>query len=122
MANELTLNASVEYLDSTDSQTSLEIADLLRTVSAKKFFKGKQSVATAEEALVLGDITTRAWCMLINRDSTNFINVKTGTGGTIFAKMLAGEFCFLRLGSGAQSPFVIADTAACEMEIILFDL
>lgn len=122
MANELTLNASIEYSDSVDVEASAAITDLLRTLTTSKVLKTKQSVGTSEEALIVGDISTRAWCMLINRDTTNFINVKTGTGGTIFAKLLAGEFCLLRLGSGAQSPFVIADTASCELEILICDL
>jgi hypothetical protein len=122
MANELTISASLEYSDDVDVEASASITELLRTLTTKKVLKTKQSVGTSEEALIIGDISTRAWCMLINRDPTNFINVKVATGGAIFAKLLAGEFCLLRLGSGAQSPFVIADTASCELEIVICDL
>jgi len=122
MSNELTLNCSLEYEDADGMTLSSEIVALLRTLTTDKAVKFKQSVGTSEEALVLGDIATRAWCLLINRDSTNYIEVKTGTSGTVFAKLLAGEFCFLRLGSGAQSPYVTANTASCELEGIICDL
>lgn len=122
MANELTISASIDYADDVDVEASASISELIRTLTTKKVLKTKQTVGITEEALILGDISTRAWCMLINRDPTNFINVKVATSGAIFAKLLAGEFCLLRLGSGAQSPFVIADTAICELEILLCDL
>jgi hypothetical protein len=61
-------------------------------------------------------VTAPGWVLVVNRDLTNFVSVKTGTGGVIFAKLLPREFCLLRLGSGAQAPWVIADTAPCKIE------
>ncbi len=126
MSNELTLAASIEYDDGlvTDSLSILS-GDDVRSLTTDKFHKSIQSVGTSEEAVGLGDITTRCVCMLINLDSTNYIEVKTGTGGTIFAKLyprgsgVGANFCLVPLGSGAQSPFVIANTASCEMAIFL---
>lgn len=119
MASELTLSASVTYADNEGADESLSVADLLATVSAKRYTKLKQNVGTAEEAVVLGEVTAPGWAMFINRDASNFINLKVATSGAVFAKLKPGEFALLRLGSGAQAPFAQADTAACQLETIL---
>lgn len=119
MASELTLSASVTYADNEGADESLSVSDLLATVSAKRYTKLKQNVGTAEEAVVLGEVTAPGWAMFINRDASNFINLKVATSGAVFAKLKPGEFALLRLGSGAQAPFAQADTAACQLETIL---
>lgn len=120
MANELTLNATAQYSDSEHTDADLQIVDLLVAVATKRITRLKQAVGfAAEEALVLGDVSAPGWVMLINRDATNFVNVKTATSGTIFAKLLPGEFCLLRLGSGAQAPYVQADTGACQLDVLI---
>lgn len=94
--------------------------DLLATLGTKKFSKFKVSVGTSEEALPLDEATSPGWCLIINRDLTNYVELKTGTSGTIFAKLKPGEFAFLRLGSGAQAPYAIANTAACQVAGLIF--
>lgn len=121
MANEVTVSASLAYEDSEGSDILLAVSDLLANVSSKKFAWMKQSVGLSEEAINLGEATAPGWAILVNRDETNFINLKVGTGGAIFCKMLAGEFALLRLGSGAQVPYAIADTAACQMEYAIIN-
>lgn len=119
MANELTLNASMVYADSEDTDLSLAIVDLLATVSSKLPIQRKQNIGTSEEAISLGETTAPGWALFLNRDATNFINLKVATSGAIFAKLKPGEFCLLRLGSGAQAPYAISDTAACQLEYFI---
>lgn len=116
MSNELTLNATLAYSDSEGSEVPLDVADLLATVSTLKYTKAKQSIGITEEAINLGEVTAPGWALFINRDAANFIELRVATGGAKFAKLKAGEFAFLRLGSGAQVPFAIADTAPCQLE------
>jgi hypothetical protein len=116
MADEITVTGRMLYSDSESAATFLQILELTPNVATKKFSHFKVSVGTSEEALPLGEATSPGWCLLINRDATNYVEVKTGTGGVIFGKMLAGEFCLLRLGSGAAAPYAIANTAACQVE------
>jgi hypothetical protein len=116
MANELTLNGSLEYHDSDGTEISIDIANLAASVSAKIALHARQNIGVTEEAIVLGEVTAPGWFFAINRDPTNFIECRVATGGAKFAKMKPGEFCMLRLGSGAQAPYAIADTGACMME------
>ncbi len=119
MSDELKLNATLAYADSDAADESLQIVDLLASSSAKKYVKAKQSIGITEEALILGECTTPGWLFLRNTDAANFVNLKVATSGSIFAKLLAGEFCLLRLGSAAQAPFLIADTAPVTVEYIV---
>jgi hypothetical protein len=120
VANEITPTASLTYADSENADVSLTpLATLVATVASKKFIHNKQNIGTAEEAVVLGEVTTPGWAIFINRDLTNFIELRVATGGAKFAKLLPGEFWCGRLGSGAQAPFAIADTGACQMEYLI---
>lgn len=119
MAQEITLNASLAYEDSEGTDTTMQVVDLIANVATKKLIRAKQSIGITEEAIVLGEVTSPAWAMFINRDETNFINLKVATSGAIFAKLLPGKFALLPLGSGAQAPFAIADTAACQLEYLI---
>lgn len=114
---ELTLNASLAYADSEGADLALALTALAATVSTKKFTLAKQSIGfAAEEAINLGEVTAPGWFIAINRDLTNFVELRVATGGAKFAKLKPGEFCLLRLGSGAQVPFALADTGAVQLE------
>lgn len=122
MARELTLNASMEYLDADDLSENLSIEDFIANVATKSIQKITQTIGLVEEAILLGDVSAPAWCFLKNVAPTNFVNVKVGTAGAIFAKLRPGGFCLLELGSGAQAPYAIADTAACKIRVFIVSL
>lgn len=118
MANEFTISGTIEYEDSEmDEPEIAQVLDLRVSIATKLFTHIKQSVGITEEVLGLGEASgTPGWLFAVNRDPTNFISIRTGTGGAAFCKLKPGEFCLLRLGSGASAPFVIADTSTCVLE------
>jgi hypothetical protein len=126
MADEITASVSLSYEDTENTTGSLAVVNLVKTVTTKKITRLKQNVGITEEAIDLGDISAPGYALFINRDTTNFINLKVATSGAIFAKLLPdtdgdgnGGFACLQLGSGAQAPFAIADTAACQMDVFI---
>lgn len=119
MANEVTISLSLNYADSEGADETLQLTDVTDNASVKKYLKAKQNVGTSEEALVLGEVTSPLYALIINRDVTNFVTVKVGTGGAVFAKLRPGRGCLVPLGSGAQAPFLQADTAACQVEYLV---
>jgi hypothetical protein len=121
MAQELSLAGSASYEDAFGVTAEIDIPSLTVTLSTKKVLHTKQTVGITEEALVLGDITTPCLLVLVNRDETNYVSVKVATSGAIFAKLNPDNvyWCIVPLGSGAQAPFVIANSAECELEIFL---
>jgi len=121
MANEIGL--SVIFKANKDSSSVLErITDLLIDMAGTHVTHLRQEVGTSEEALVLGDAGVGGWLLAINRDATNFIGIRSGTGATDLVKLLAGEFSLFRVHGDATAPFVIADTLACELEYWLLEL
>lgn len=121
MAQELTLTATASYEDTFGVSASIDIPTLLVTLATKKILHTKQSVGITQEALVLGDITAPCLLVLINRDDTHYVEVKVATSGAIMAKLDPNNipWMIVPLGSGAQAPFAIANTAECDVEIFL---
>lgn len=125
MPNELTINATIEYDDGIVSQSS-QVVNRVVTLSTQRCVKLVQSVGTSEEAINLGDVTTLGYVMFRNLDPTNIIDIKTGTGGSLAARLDpdtnsdgTGGLALLKLAEGMQAPFAIAYTQACRMEIFL---
>lgn len=130
MALENTLDASLEYDDGLVSD-SMSVASRTVTSAGKRKTHLIQNVGfAAEEAVQLGELTAPGAFMLRNLDPTNYINVLTGTGGVIFAKLRPdangdgkGGFVLIDcLGSGAQTPFVQAAVAACRVEVMTVEV
>jgi hypothetical protein len=120
MASELTVNASLVYEDSEDvSASCVQLNDIIN-VTTKKPVKNRQTITTSEVAINLGGVASLGWMMFKNLDETNYIEIKTGTGGTIIGKMLAGEsYGPVRCGSGITAPYAIATGGSCEMESLI---
>ncbi len=130
MAQEVTVNASLAYLDVNGTADSLDITDALFNVATKQIAHTTQLITfSAEVAINLSGIAAPAFVFFKNLDPTNFIKLRVATSGAFFAKLRAdtagtgkGGIALLELGSGAQVPYAQADTADCRMEILLISL
>lgn len=120
MANTATITANLAYSDGSGDIELGNTAGLAVTLTNPGFTRVRQSVGTSEEAVVLGEVTAPGYAVFINRDATNYIDLKVATSGAIFARLSAGGgLALLSLGSGAQVPFAVANTAACIMDVLL---
>jgi len=123
MANELTLSGSLAYSDSNDVENTLDFSDVVKSVATKIIARHSQSIATSDTALNLGSIGTLGYVLLINRDASNYVNLKVAASGTIIGRLEAdGGFAFFKVGSGITAPALIADTSACIVECLLCSL
>lgn len=122
MANEITINATLEYDDGVSSPASSQVTDFLSSVTTPIKAQFTQSIPTSSTAINLAGIASPRWVMFINRDSVNYVEIKVASAGAIFAKLLPGEFCLLPLGSGAQVPYAIANTAAVDLDVLICSL
>ena len=123
MASELTLSGLTIAFAKTGSATfpSLAVSSISPTVAGAQWMDTQQSIATSDTTIVMGDATGAGWMFIQNLDGTNYVEFKPAAAGTVTAKILAGEWMVLRLGSGASAPVLIANTAACNVRIIHFD-
>ena len=125
MASELTFNASIEWQDAFGATFGLDVLNFVKTITTKRPQVLTQTIGTAEEAINLGDITPK-YGFFKNRDATNFVSIRAGTGLGNFARLDPDENgdgktfpLILRFGSGATNPYAIADTASCDIIYVL---
>lgn len=126
MANEISINFQTLLNNAglTDNYSSGSFA--VDQVSAK-MIRNVQTIGTIREALGLGDVTTPGYCVFINLDDTNFVEIGVegfidgvGTVGFIgFLKLKPGEKALCRLTTAA--PFAKADTADVELFYIMYE-
>lgn len=122
MANELALNASLTY-----TKNSVVINEAINALLVTVTGNGLNSLnsfsaTTAAIAIPLGSSTSAGgWIFVMNLDPTNYVNLLTGTSGTIFGRLLPGEFALFRFDASVTAPAVQAHTSACQIKFCLFD-
>lgn len=126
MADEITIDATLSYSDSEKTSDALQLVDGDFSATTKLIAHLKQSIATSETAIKLGAVSALGYAMFKNLDPTNYIDLKVATSGAIFARLDPdvdgdghGGIALLKMGSGAQVPYAIANTAACQMEVLI---
>lgn len=122
MSQELTLNFTAQYSDSLGQTDGQSVVDQLIDVAAKRLLHGTQLIPTGvDTVLIRGGVQAAQLYVIINRDPTNFVTVKNGNGGLAIAKLKPGRFCVIPPGADMLTPYAVADTGACEVEVLVFD-
>lgn len=76
-----------------------------------------QNIGTSEEVLAFpADFGTPGYMMLINHDTTNYIEVGPSTGNYLI-KIEKGEACQFRATVAKTSFYCKANTGACDLEV-----
>lgn len=123
MADELTLGGlTVAFAKSGSPSVSLTAGTLTIDVSGAQVMDNVQNIGTSEEAILLGDVAAGGYWFVQNLDATNFVELRSGTGATDFIKLLAGEWAIFRTSADATAPYAIADTGACNVRFVRFDV
>jgi len=128
MSKEITASFSLEYND-TVFEALLDVSDKIYNSAGKRSFKDIQTITTSEVAINLGGIANIGAFAIVNLDSTNYVELKVATSGAIFAKLTpdvdgdghGGFVVGTCLGSAAQVPFAIANTASCKIAVLLIE-
>lgn len=116
MANKLSVEASVEFRP--ENRKAVSTGELMFTYepASKAYITGIQTIGTTEEVLELGDVSTAGMIIIINRDTTNFVEV--GLTASYPIKLLPGQFCMVPPSSGAI--YALANTAEVDVEFYVF--
>ena len=121
MADEFSISGSIVYDDSEDTEFTVSIEDVRRTISSKLFIRHKQNIGTTEEALDLGGLTSLGWAFFVNRDATNYCEIRSATGAANDIIRIDPLCCALfKFGSDVTAPFAIANTAAVQLEYTIW--
>ena len=121
MANEISVTIKITFAKGTLPTVTRNPSALSVDMTGTQFVAGVQSIGTAEEALDLGDMgaLTLGWMYCKNLDGTNFVEIRPATATADLIKLKAGEFALFRLTS--NTPYAIADTAACELDYLIVE-
>lgn len=123
MADELTLGGlTVAFAKSGSPSVNFTAGTLTIDVSGAQVMDNVQNIGTSEEAILLGDVASGGYWFVQNLDATNFVELRSGTGATDFIKLLAGEWAIFRTSGDASAPYAIADTGACNVRFVRFDI
>lgn len=117
MANELSIMVNLSF-----SKGGAEVTKSCNknvTITGDAFTHGVQSVGTSEEELVQGaELGTPGYMLVINLDSTNYVEIGSTTG-VYDIKLKAGEFALYRHNSATV--YAKANTGTCLVEYCLIE-
>lgn len=116
MAKELTLSLSMAFSKS-GIATSMQSGTQQFTVTGSDYARETMSVPTSVTALPLGSITTPGYCMVTNKDTTNYVEVYTAVAGAAAIKLKPLEWAVFRVSGAA--PAVKANTAPVKIDYLL---
>lgn len=119
MANELSLRANLSF-EKNDTLIELLFGPKDRDVSGTNALKNRQSIGTSEEAVLVGDVAAGGYFIGVNRDATNYLELRPGSGLADLIKLGPGDVCMFRLATDATL-YAIANTGACELEYAIVD-
>jgi hypothetical protein len=121
MAGELKLTIKLDYdkgsvdLDFPSTEFSVDVTSTLA-------HHGVQNIGTSEEAIELGGVAAGGYVLMVNRDATNYVEIREGTGIADLVRILPGEPALFRLTDTATAPFAVANSAGCDVEVFVIGL
>lgn len=86
--------------------------------SGTPFIRSNQTIGTTVEALALGDVTSLGWAWFHNKDTTNYIKIRNGSGGADLIRVLPGMKQMVYLEPTCV-PYAIANSAACVLDYFI---
>lgn len=119
MANELTLTASLAFAKGNVASTSRSASNATVTVSGTAYAAIVQNVGTSEEQLDFGAVATPGYALIKNLDATNYVEIRAGTGVADLIKIPAGKSCLFPFAADCTAPYAIANSSACDIEMLL---
>jgi hypothetical protein len=120
MANEIYTTLLLE-LNNGSIEHEFNPAALQIDQSTARFEDKVLDIGTSEETISFGDISTKGIVLLMNLDSTNYVQWGPDSSGMKeIGRLNAGEWAFLRVDDGATLKMK-ANTASCKVRVILYE-
>lgn len=119
MADEITISASLAVANVFSSVSRGVNLSFTPDMSGATFIHNVQEIGTAEEAIVMGDVSTPGWAWFRNLDTTNYVEIRPGTGKDDLVRLNAGEWCVFRFAADVTAPYAVANTASVKIEYLI---
>ncbi|NDF13614.1 MAG: hypothetical protein EB060_12480 [Proteobacteria bacterium] len=119
MASEITINCKFQVVKGSlvhredPGSVSLDMSGTTAT-------GGAQSITTTAATLNMGSVSTAGYAFFRNTDTSNSIDIGTGTGASFaaFSRLKPGEFGIIRLGTNAPTAKAVASTVSLQYYIL----
>ena len=121
MANEISFTASLSISKGGVNISGSGSATV--TMAGNNLLGTVQNIGAATEAIAIGDMTTPGYLWVKNLDATNFIQIgltNPVNAGNAMVKLLPGEFALMPTRQTAI--YALADTAPCDLEVVIVEL
>lgn len=119
MSAELTVTARISFTKG-DLFANRPSGGYQVDVAGTHVIRNTQSVGTAWEALLLGDVATPGFISAVNLDPSNYLELSSEVAGANpLARINAGEPCLFRITSAAV--YARANTAACRLDYCIIE-
>lgn len=115
MADEISITARFGITNGNYDPGTWSVSNLQIDQTSQGAADGVQEIGTSEETLSTGDLSTRGVLMMRNLDDTNYVQWGFATGD-YGGRMRAGETAGPFRTESAQDIYLIADTAACNVQ------
>ena len=115
MSNKLEITAYIDFRP--EERAEIQTGQLYFMVepATKDYMRGIQNIGIVEEALLIGDVASIGYVMIINRDKTNYIEI--GLTASYSVKILPGQFAMFQPDGVLYGK---ANVAACDIEYFVF--
>ena len=119
MANEITYRGYLKYAKG--DADAFDEGEKLATMTGTKALRGRQTVTTTPEALILGEVSpASAWLMVKNQDATNKVLIRPATGAAVCIEVGPGETSGpFRFASTVTAPFVESSAGSVDFTFLL---
>lgn len=122
MANEITVSGSISVNKPSVMSAAVArgFANTLFSMNSNYYTEGVLlAPITVAGAIPLGGVATPHWAFFYNLDPTNYFALRNGLSGADVLKFYPLEWCICPLND-AMTPYVLANTAACLFEYLIF--
>ncbi len=120
MADELTITCRICY-QKDGTIVMEENNNLQRDVAGTLLTNTRQEIGTSEEQIDLSGLTLGGYFYAVNRDDTNWVELRGEPGGAPLVRLLPGDQALFRTSPVVTSdPQAIANAAPVELEFWLF--
>lgn len=121
MADEIRLRAALSFAKA-GKGAAADSGEKSIVMTGTDYWQGSQTVGTAEEALILGDVTAaNAYYHIENLDATNRVDLKPAAGGVVTTQIGAGKSIVGQFGPSITAPYVQANTASVEIKVLIVE-
>ena len=127
MANEITVAASLSYVNTTVSiplqQLSIT-APAAFSITGTRYADGTFSVPTSAggTAIPIGGLPTLGWAIIKNNDPTNYVDIMTAVSGTAFIRLQPGAAAVFTFTPAITAPAALAHTAPCIIQYLFLEI